>query len=99
MGSASPTVRTPAAAAAGRAPILAVMAAFAGHHRGPDPASSRWPSVAWCGRRVSEYLDGPVVAGRLVPIDSGWYYADRRSPATSTPRAAVLRSRSSRPTR
>ncbi|HYN74294.1 MAG TPA: hypothetical protein VES60_17505, partial [Nakamurella sp.] len=78
MGSASPTVRAPAAVATGRPPILAVMAAFLA-------ITAVLTLVVTLATRGLvrppgyEYLDGPAWLDGWFSNDSGWYYAIAKS--------------------
>ena len=84
MGSASPTVRTPAAAAGGRPPILAVMAAFLAI----TAVLTLVVTVATRGLVRPpgyEYLDGPAWLDGWFSNDSGWYYGIAESGYSYTP--------------
>ena len=78
MGSASPAVRTPAAGAGGRPPILAVMAAFVAI----TAVLTLVVTLATRGLLRPpgyEYLDGPAWLDGWFSNDSGWYYAIAKS--------------------
>ena len=78
MGAPSPTVRAPAAVAAGRPPVLAVMVAFLA-------ITAALTLVVTLATRDLvrppgyEYLDGPAWLDGWFSNDSGWYYAIAKS--------------------
>jgi len=78
VGAPSPTVRAPAAVAAGRPPVLAVMVAFLA-------ITAALTLVVTLATRDLvrppgyEYLDGPAWLDGWFSNDSGWYYAIAKS--------------------